>query len=491
MSNIHAISQEEAERLQLEHLDQVHRMAARKKPNAFMEYVMRDEETGNILRQADVHKSWQKLCDEEKRLLIWSHVESGKTNQISVGRTLYELGRNPSLRVAIVSNTQDQAKKIVGAVGKYIDQSDELHMVFPELQRGDTWTATSLSVKRPTVSKDPSVQAFGIHGAVLGARIDLLILDDILDFENCRTAALRQELWDWIHATLMGRMTRNSRIWVVGTAFHPDDALHRFARKSIFTAVRYPILHPETGKPRWPERWPIERVNERREEMSNVPTEWARQFLCVARDDSQSRFKQEWLDIAVQRGEGRRMAYALDRIPRGCKVYTGVDLAVQKHNAAGSTVLFTIMVHANKDREVLNIEAGKWSGPDIVQRIIDAHRRYMSICIVENNAAQDYLIQFTHQQAAVPIKPFTTGRNKAHPEFGIESIAEEMRGGKWIIPNTGGKLDPEVQEWMTEMLYYDPTAHTGDRLMASWFAREGDRMASNVVEYGRLDLTSR
>jgi hypothetical protein len=126
-----------------------------------------------------------------------------------------------------------------------------------------------------------------------------------------------------------------------------------------------------------------------------------------------------------------------------------------------------------------------------VAKIIDHHRRFFSICVVENNAAQDFIVQFARGQFAVPIRPFTTGRNKAHPEFGVESIAAEMAGGKWVIPNNEGRCTPEVDAWISEMLYYDPTAHTGDRLMASWFAREGARLGDAKVSGYALDLMSR
>lgn len=442
------------------------------------------------MQQAPVHCAWQQMISEHKRLVIWSHVESGKTQQISIGRVIWELGRNQSLRTAIVSNTQDQAIKIVRAVAKYIDQNPEVQMIFPELRAADPWTSTQLFVHRPVVSKDPSVQAFGVHGNVLGARIDLLILDDILDYENCRTPALRQDLWDWYHATLSGRLTRNARVVVIGTAFHPDDTLHRFGRQAGWHAVRYPVVDPKTGKPRWPERWPMSRINERREE-DPTGIEFARQMLCQARDNTVARFKQEWINTALKKGEGKRLIASLESIPPGFRTYTGVDLGVQRHAAAGASVLFTILVHPNEDRELIGIEAGKWSGPEIINRIIDANRRYMSIIIVENNAAQDFIVQFAQASSAVPIKPFTTGRNKAHPEFGVEALAAEMAGGKWIIPNTDGHTDPEVSAWISEMLYYDPMGHTGDRLMAAWFAREGSRMSQQVVEYGRLNLTAR
>jgi hypothetical protein len=253
---------------------------------------------------------------------------------------------------------------------------------------------------------------------------------------------------------------------------------------------RYPVLDPETHLSRWPERWSLERIEAKR--LDTTPIEFARQFLCVARDDAEARFKKEWIDRCLMRGNGKTLCYGMNQLPPGFKTYTGIDLAVQQKDKSDSTCLFSIAVHPNGDREVLNIETGKWAGPEIVSRIIDAHKRYLSICIVENNSAQDFIIQFARGQFAVPIRPFTTGRNKAHPEFGVESLAAEMAGGKWIIPSQNGfPVNPEVQSWIQEMLYYQPSNHTGDRLMASWFSREGARLGSIKVETGNMNILAR
>lgn len=469
-------------------MDALHCQMARQDVNAFITYVMKDERTAHPVEQAPIHEAWHQLADTNDRLLIWSHIESGKTSQLSIGRTLFALGQDPSLRIAIVSNTHDQANKLVRAIARYIEHSPELRRVFPKLIKSDPWTSHQLFVQRHTTSKDPSIQATGIHGNILGARIDLLIMDDVLDYENCRTEVLRKDLWDWYHATLAGRVTAQGKVLVVGTAFHPDDMLHRFARQPGWKAVRYPILD-ENQVPRWPDRWPMERIKKKREELG--PLEFARQMLCVARDDTEARFKREWIEWCLQRGVDKDLCYGLKVLPAGVRTYTGVDLAVQRHSASDATVFFDIAVHKNGDREVLNIDAGKWSGPEIVTRMIDHHRRYLSICIVENNAAQDFILQFTRGSSAIPIRPFTTGRNKANPEFGVESLATEMASRKWIIPNQGGRLAPEIDAWITEMLYYDPKAHTGDRLMASWFAREGARMGSMKVQSGFIDISSR
>jgi hypothetical protein len=463
---------------------------SRQDPNTFLEYVLQDEETGRHIIQAPLHEEWQNLMTRHDRLVIWSATESGKSQQTSIGRVLWELGRNPNLRIAIVSNTYEQAGKIVRSISKYIEQSEELHAAFPDLKPDEPWTGTQLFVKRKVRSKDPSVQAFGVHGNILGARIDVLILDDVLDYENCRTPALRADLWDWYHATLAGRLTSRARVWVIGTAFSPEDMLHRFAVNPIWHAIRCPILDPSTSVSRWPERWPPVRIEKRRQELG--PLEFARQMLCMARDDSQSRFRRDWIDTCLIRGHGHTLVDRLDVVPSGYRVVAGVDLAVKRTAAADMSCIFTLGVHPNGSREVLMIEAGRWSGPDIVSRIVDNHRRYHSIVYVEDNAAQDFIIQFAREASAVPVKPFNTGRNKMSPEFGVESLAAEMAGGKWIIPcRLDGTMHPEVAAWVQEMLYYDPAGHTGDRLMASWIAREGARKGRSKVQWGRIDLSSR
>lgn len=471
--------------------DLVHVELARRDVNTFIEYVMRDERTGLPVLQAPIHEAWHDEADHHARLLIWSHVEAGKTSQLAIGRTLWALYNDPSTRVVILSNTHHQAEKITRTIANYIQNSEALARVSEgKLRPALPWSSTVLTVERPTVSKDPSVLATGVHGNITGARIDLLIMDDILDYENCKTTQARNDLWDWYNATVVGRLTENARVICIGTAFHPDDALHRFARQAGWQARRYPVLHPDTGLPRWPERWPMERIQARMTEMGSL--ESARQLMCIARDDSSSRFRQQYIDKCLINGRGKKMASLLQTVPKGCRTYTGVDLAVQKGDAADLTVLFSVLVDQYGNRRVLGIESGKWSGPEIIQRICDAHYRYQSIVIVENNSAQDFILQFTRNMSDVPVRAFTTGRNKAHPEFGVEGLATEFENGKWTIPcEEDGTCAPEVSAWISEMLYYDPNGHTGDRLMACWFAREGIRQGALVMETGHIELQAR
>lgn len=445
---------------------------ARRDPNVFCELVGRDEETGLPLQQSRIHRAFHRLAEKHNRLVLWSHIESSKTSSLAVLRTLWKLGNNPSLRIAIVSNTAGQATKIVKSIKNYIENSDALHEVFPDLRPGDKWTDTAFTVARATFAKDYSVQAVGVHGNVLGSRLDEVVMDDVLDFENTLTPHARDDHMRWHNASLGGRISASGNILAIGTAWHPEDIMHRLAMLPGWYHARIPVIDT-MGRLSWPERWPTERIQKAKEDLGTL--EFNRQLLCIARSDADSRFRVEWIQTALARGAGRAMPAHLKNLPSGYATFTGVDLGTGGKQS-DLTVLFTICVHPNGDREVLCVDAGNWTGPEIVQQIVTTHQRFGSIVMVENNAAQQFLVDFTRSNTSVPVRTFTTGRNKHDPTFGVESIAVEMESGKWIIPSWDGKPWTEgVAAWIDGMLNYTSNKHTSDYVMAGWLAREAAR----------------
>ena len=477
----------------MERYHQLRVEVARRDVNEFIELVAKDEDTGERVVQAPVHVAMQREAQAHDRVVIWSHIEAGKTTQMAVLRPLWRLGNDPSLRIAIVSKTTAQSQKAVGSIQSLIEKSDAVHEIFPNLSPGSKWTSSAFKVKRDVESRDFSVQALGIMSAVLGARLDDVTLDDVLDRDNTLTPAARADVSGWYRANIAGRMTRRGRVVAIGTPWHPEDLYHGFeASGGRWRCFRYPVIDPETGALLWPERWSHERIKERAAELG--PLEAARQLYCLARDDGESRFKREWIDRCLARGNGRSMPHRLGHLPDGYVTYTGVDLGASDKKSSDLTVLFTICVHPNGDREVMCVESGQWTAPDIVSKIEDTHERFQSIVLVESNAAQGFIQQFASQRSSMPVLPFTTGKNKNHPELGIEGIGIELFNGKWIIPNQAGQCSPEVDAWIAEMLYYSPDKHTGDRLMASWFAREGSRIVAPVkkkVQIGKVNLHRR
>ena len=416
------------------------------------------------------------------------------TQLLSVGRMLFELGKNPNKRCVVLSNTDAQAKKIILECNKYIVKSEALHEVFPNLRPADNypWNAHMLYVHRETEAPDPSLQAYGAYGAMLGSRIDLLCLDDILGYKNTASITEMDKLDSWFHSSdVHGRLTWNSKTWIVGNAWDRDDLYHRLAAKKDWCAAAYPVMDELTGELFFPEQWPLKRILKKKEDLH--PIEFARQMLCIARSEENSRFKREWIDWCLENGNGRSMALRLDSVPAGYRIISGVDLATGRHKKRGDrTSIVTIAVHPNEHREIIQIESGRWQGPEIVDRIVDTHHRYHSIILVENNAAQEYILQFTRKLSAVPVLPYNTNEKTfTDPDFGIDSMAVEFRGRQWVLPNENGDKAPELDELIRDLLYYDPNFHPGDRLMALFFAREGARITRGKGRIGHLDLVTR
>lgn len=233
-----------------------------------------------------------------------TQVVTHNTFQIAVARTLFILGCDPTARVAIISDTHEQAAKIVRMIAKIIENSPEYKEVFPAVVRGEPWTAHHLHLKRNDggFMKDPNVIAVGMFGNLSGARLTHMIWDDILDIENTSTAAQRDKVYNWLKSSeCMGRLLKNAPIWAIGNAYHPDDALHRLSKEPNWRFMRLPVLD-DHGNSTWPERWDQKRIEEKRTDVG--PLEFARQMLCRARDDSESRFSRADLDACCARGLG-------------------------------------------------------------------------------------------------------------------------------------------------------------------------------------------
>lgn len=418
---------------------------------------------------AEHHRRWCSAVESQSRVLVFAPIEHGKTSVISIAYPLFVLGRNPDARIAIISETATQATRILAAVREHVMRNERLHAVFPKLRPAGgartKWSDSEIIVERPSTGKDPSIIAIGVHGPLLGARLDVAILDDVLSFESTFTSAQREKTISWFRSTLVGRIVAGGKVLVAGTAWHNEDLLHTVSASGEYVTLRDAAIKAD-GTPLWPERWPLERLEQRRREIGEL--EFSRQLLVQAIADGDSRFRSEWIDHAftLARTEGCTL---VDSYTGPCRTFTGVDLAVGTSDKHDETAIFTIALLPGGRRRVLALDAGRWTAPEIVERIRTAHARYRSVVRVETNGAQDYVRQFL-ATANVPVEAHATGRNKNDPAFGIESIAVELEQGLWIVPDA-----PATRAWARELIVYSPSQHAGDRLIASWLAREAAR----------------
>jgi hypothetical protein len=187
--------------------------------------------------------------------------------------------------------------------------------------------------------------------------------------------------------------------------------------------------------------------------------------------DDASRFRLAWIEAAFA-AAARENVTLVDGFDAPGRVFSGVDLGVgldpRRHD---ETAIFTVLLRDDGRRQVLSIESGRWTGPEIIQRIKSTHLRFGSTIRVETNGAQGHVLQHL-QQENVRVQAHATGKNKHDPVFGIESVGIELEAGRWVVPDA-----PATRAWARELLNYSPSAHPGDRVIAGWLALAAVRTA--------------
>ena len=188
---------------------------------------------------------------------------------------------------------------------------NELREVFPGLKASVPWNESAITAERNVVSKDPSVAAVGLHGNVLGSRIDLLVIDDVQDFESSRTSTGRDTAHDWIVSTIFSRLTSKARVVLACTPWDREDTAARLEAQG-WPTYRFAVENAD-GEPNWPERWSPERIAQTRLALGAVQA--ARQLDVQCRADGASAFEEAWLALALRRGATE--ALKLQRNTRG------------------------------------------------------------------------------------------------------------------------------------------------------------------------------
>lgn len=522
---------------------------AREDPVAFLDFVARDEMQKKVgcAPHQELMLSFvlEAKCMRGLRgqSVVIAPIEHGKTHVAGILTTLWEIGRNPNLTGAIVSKTQDQAKKTLNAIRHAIESSVEYHLVFPDIKRstkdGDPWTQTAITVDRKGGGKDPTLHAYGVDSpAITGSRLGWIICDDLLCEENTATPEQREKIRIWFHKYVLSRLLPGGTIIMINSAVHPEDLLHDLEnlswptmRMDAYGAIRFSnttfgmegqsgedLVEPDEAgsdvcvlskmkgeqdpdkRTLFPARFTITRLDDIKSK--TLPIVFASNFQSICRDDEAAMCKEEYIEKCKALGRrislhapvrGKTEAQDGYQFTGAFPVFHGVDLAVKKGEKRDYVALFTIELRDFPEfnlagvRVVLDVEYGQWPGPEIVRKIIARYDRYGGEVVVEDNGAQAYIRQFTlEQRTDLLCVPYVTNATKHHAEYGVPGVFGEMAQGAWALPNLPNGAIPYrgIARFVRECLYYEPDKHTGDILMAGFFARERARKFQAAMSGG-------
>jgi phage terminase large subunit-like protein len=289
---------------------QQHVEEARHDVNAFIEYVMKDDDGVTPIHQGTMHREWHALADQHKRLMIIAPRHHGKTFQ-SVGRAMFKIGRNTNELIKFICASDKKAIKRLASIRTYMKDSPELHRVFPHLHidRAVEWNKHMITLERTRKAPEPTIEALGITSSGTGDRATGLLVDDAVDRRNSitlpRTRETIKESWDdWYN--LLGH---DSWMLWISTLWHNSDLTHELMANPEYAViwyeingetfgslVRYPDKREVTSdEPLWPARWGKHELAERKRVLKSRG--FARSFSNRPMADSEMRVDPEWINF--------------------------------------------------------------------------------------------------------------------------------------------------------------------------------------------------
>lgn len=243
---------------------------------AFAALYLQDDD-GIPIKPAPHHWLWLRLlCDERiKKLLIIAPPESAKTTWTISAYLGCRIGFYPEQSVIIGSVSGPVAEKrsmSLRALAENQEWQECFNNVLPVRSReGLIWNTTEWSLApdgKPFPGRlHPTVAAYGTGGSVIGSRADLVVADDLLDFDNSRTAHQREFVEHWFHNSLLSRRkSRVGRVIAIGTSWHHDDLYARSRRDGSWVVCHIPLLSDSEdvyANLSYPDDWPYGVIGER------------------------------------------------------------------------------------------------------------------------------------------------------------------------------------------------------------------------------------
>lgn len=306
------------------------------------------------------------------------------------------VGMFPDIRIGLMSNTTLQSHAFSRAIRWTLESNERYKDVFGELQSEAKWTDGQWLRKdsKHHGTKDVTLFAQGVGGAIISKRFDVIICDDILDEENTQDPEQREKVQTWFQKTLRPCLAPDGVIIIVGTRWAEEDLYEQLYTPTNKGGsgwrlhLEKAIQEDEDGNQvsYWPEYWPLKRLEDERREMGSAL------FMCAYQNDIRGLMEGN----VFKSRDWQADDFYFDHLPED-RTYTirmGVDLASSEKERADFTSRGIVAEDDRGDFWILSVYRDKRESGH-AEFIRDGWEAYpkMALVRVENQQFQSTLIQ--------------------------------------------------------------------------------------------------
>jgi hypothetical protein len=423
-----------------------HRLKAEASLEYFIWLIIPKRVLGNIHREVI---NWWCASTASRHQLLLLPRDHMKSALIAI-RVVWELTRDPTLRVLYISSTANLATKQLKFM-KDILTSDAYRLYWPEMvereeAKRELWTQREISVDHPRRReesiRDPSIFTAGLTTNIVGMHCDIAVLDDVVVHSNAYTEEGRSKVEDQ-YSLLSSVEGTEAREWVVGTRYHPNDLyakliemeVERFDENgnaysvgSLFQVKEYPVesVGDGTGEFLWPRqqnkdgRWfgfsPEILADKRSKYLNKI--HFRAQYYNDPRDTDSSPFQRDLFQYYDGQFLGNKQGrWYFKGAP--LNVVAAVDFAYSIAKKADSSAIVVVGVDGNMNYYVLEIDRFKTGKPsEYFKHILDMYQKWGFRKIrMEVSVAQQVLVNDLKDNYIRP--------------YGLSLAVDEYRPSRW------------------------------------------------------------
>lgn len=373
----------------------------------------------------------------------------GKSHFFSVSLSIWLAYYHKSKFTMILSETEDQAKRILEEIKQIIEDNPLLKeaLMIEKSSKDSVWNKNEIKLKNGCTIK---AKSFGAK--LRGNHPTTIILDDVLSNQNSLTKQQREDLFNYYAQTIRPMATKNARILFVGTAQHKDDLLHKLGQSKSFKFLKLKAYDEETGVSIWPEQLPKEELEDYKRTYGIVSFE--KEFQNNPMSDKLSLFPLYVLEKCLD----EKLSYSKDYYGAQ-KVFLGADFSQVGVKEGDFTVITAVRQDANGTLTLLNYERFR-DNPDEEQMFVDRQIETVSrMCriynvtlgMLESNAFQKIYSDFFKKKTNLPLKGnLVTRSGKSSLESGLPALRILFENGKVKFPYKTAEDRQKTEEIIRE-----------------------------------------
>jgi hypothetical protein len=457
-------------------------------------------ETGDLYETADFHENWINnivdAIEHGKQQMILSPPRHGKTDLLT-HFAVWQICKNPNIRIMWVGGNEDIAKNAVGAVMDHLENNEQLNEEIngpgvkfqPKVRSGKSWSSGQFTIATRTVTgiKSPTMVAVGKGGKILSRDCDLIIADDIEDHGTTIQPSAREQTRQWWTTTLSSRKEEHTAVVVIGSRQHPEDLYNFLLENPEFDTIveeahSSECILPETEIEEHQDcmLWASKRTYKwLMSQKNNADTTGGRAifemvYLNKAFVEGITMFNSEDID------QCRDINRVVGHVPAGTHLIAGLDPASTGFQAC-------VLWAANPDTgELYLVDIENEQGGGVIQAKKSIKRWYekygLAHWVIEENGfqkaiRQDKEIKDYCSRFGVYLEGHQTQKNKYDPIYGVGSMQQLFEQKLINLPYGNTESETKSNIYRRQLIYFSSAAsraskaksYKSDVVMASWF----------------------